>query len=621
MDFIRAIREKNFTHIVREIPTDFLTDDINEEIAALKLEIVNYNKKVRELNEVLADKDVTKTETIIRIFHFFKENHNRLVNIFKESTRLATFYKQHNALHRSLLELQSQANQRLKINKHFIQWSNRIVSEPSLKGETNFISRTIPHGESSKALGYDESADYDNTPKDDKRFVINGEGIPLPPRLQKEALDPKHRAWGTMFPAIAHALREIHDTWAEGKKEDDLTVEIEFNERLKKIEESFEPTISTKTFWEQLDVEDSQWFNSFNKYLTPREALDYLVTTNDQKQLCLDGGSQLLDTNGKRYIFVMDRQGNLFISADSEYRDGGRIGHPAFTRGQAVACAGELVVVNGKITYINNVTGHYQTGGYSLHRVVSQLKARGVLADECKIQVNRDDDFIYRGEQNKYKLSYEEFDELYQRNMGDAQAAKLDLSEKPNPKRLLNCLKNINEYLGKRAGETSSFLTIFFNSYNGNDYYQRRSDFSNLLRQMNQSNNIDTIINTINENLPEFEVGLRKNYANLLKELQGALIEYKKYDSSVLAIDFVHETIASYANLYQSMDKHSQTVKTYNQQYQFFSNNDRLRSNIAAANAEYRFVRKDTEPEIKVEFAKDELLEQQEFKNISCLVS
>lgn len=36
---------------------------------------------------------------------------------------------------------------------------------------------------------------YDNSSEKDKGFALRGEGVPLPPRLQREALDPKHRAW------------------------------------------------------------------------------------------------------------------------------------------------------------------------------------------------------------------------------------------------------------------------------------------------------------------------------------------------------------------------------------------------------------------------------------------
>ncbi|WP_094090447.1 hypothetical protein [Legionella clemsonensis] len=69
-----------------------------------------------------------------------------------------------------------------------------------------------------------------------------------------------------MYHAIRHALKPIHDDWVNGDKEEDLTVEVAFNEALQQKEKLFDITLSQKD-WEEFVADDPRWFNSFNYYL------------------------------------------------------------------------------------------------------------------------------------------------------------------------------------------------------------------------------------------------------------------------------------------------------------------------------------------------------------------
>jgi hypothetical protein len=56
-------------------------------------------------------------------------------------------------------------------------------------------------------------------------------------------------------------------------------------------------------------------------------------------------------------IFVMDAQGRIYAYPEPK---SGEIHHSSLAAGQPVALAGQLVIKNGYITHIDNMSGHYQ---------------------------------------------------------------------------------------------------------------------------------------------------------------------------------------------------------------------------------------------------------------------
>lgn len=96
----------------------------------------------------------------------------------------------------------------------------------------------------------------------------------------------------------------------------------------------------------------------------------------------IDG--RLLDTGsatshwtptGGRAIFTMDPHGNLFVSLE---QDPGRIHHSTLSGGKPVAGAGELAVVNGRLTELTGNSGHYRPLRSNTQNVLDELSGRGV---------------------------------------------------------------------------------------------------------------------------------------------------------------------------------------------------------------------------------------------------
>jgi len=186
----------------------------------------------------------------------------------------------------------------------------------------------------------------------------------------------------------------------------------------------------------------------FNKYFTYEEALKYLVTKQENK-LCFSQKDIPITTGGKDYIYVMDINGNLFISEDKIFTNSKgeifrlnenlhyvnskgcefkstpelnselkKITHSAFTRGEPVSCAGQIKISGGKIVAINNNDdGHYKPGPHTLYRTVSTLKERGVLDDKCKIEDKTGLFFMPEEKKEKTELSYSEYLNLYNNNI------------------------------------------------------------------------------------------------------------------------------------------------------------------------------------------------------------
>jgi len=61
----------------------------------------------------------------------------------------------------------------------------------------------------------------------------------------------------------------------------------------------------------------------------------------------------------------------------------GKLHHSSFLGGDAVRCAGMIGVKNGKVTWIDNDSGHYRPGTHHLHNLVSYLNKYQVFAPKA----------------------------------------------------------------------------------------------------------------------------------------------------------------------------------------------------------------------------------------------
>jgi hypothetical protein len=85
---------------------------------------------------------------------------------------------------------------------------------------------------------------------------------------------------------------------------------------------------------------------------------------------------------GRGYAaFVLDRQGNIFSGQHVNFE----FFHSFFTGGESVMAAGEIQVLNGKITALTPKSGHYHPGEIQLLNLLMRLKAEGVVAEDITV--------------------------------------------------------------------------------------------------------------------------------------------------------------------------------------------------------------------------------------------
>lgn len=78
------------------------------------------------------------------------------------------------------------------------------------------------------------------------------------------------------------------------------------------------------------------------------------------------------DGPGGCYLYVLDGYGNLYAAPDSQTK--GLFHHSSFVRGKDVICAGSMVVENGKLKDISNMSGHYHPSADRLKEAVVLLR-------------------------------------------------------------------------------------------------------------------------------------------------------------------------------------------------------------------------------------------------------
>jgi hypothetical protein len=83
-------------------------------------------------------------------------------------------------------------------------------------------------------------------------------------------------------------------------------------------------------------------------------------------------------------IYVMDAKGNFYLSFEAQK---GKFHHSSFLAGQPVACAGEMIIFQGKILLINNQSGHYQPPPLALEQALDSLKKHDI--DLANIKIDR----------------------------------------------------------------------------------------------------------------------------------------------------------------------------------------------------------------------------------------
>lgn len=141
-------------------------------------------------------------------------------------------------------------------------------------------------------------------------------------------------------------------------------------------------------------IDDLQY--GYVKYLDPKEREKYLVKEEngqlytEEKVKEKDGTikivKKIVDTTQAQspdkepgtHAFVLDRTGNLYIGEHIE----NQFYHSSFLSGEQAQASGMICVKNGKVTYIDNVSGHYQPNEIEMVRT---LKA---IPQSCLLEPN-----------------------------------------------------------------------------------------------------------------------------------------------------------------------------------------------------------------------------------------
>jgi hypothetical protein len=115
-------------------------------------------------------------------------------------------------------------------------------------------------------------------------------------------------------------------------------------------------------------------------YFTPEERKAHLIYVKDGK--AVDGQGKILDPEIQKYpkrsgfaIFVLTQEGDFIYSFDAEQQV---LHHSTLNAAQAVIAAGDMLISNGEILKISNISGHYRPKPNSLDIVLQRLKELGL---------------------------------------------------------------------------------------------------------------------------------------------------------------------------------------------------------------------------------------------------
>ncbi len=131
-------------------------------------------------------------------------------------------------------------------------------------------------------------------------------------------------------------------------------------------------------------------FSTNVQYLSEAERRPYLVRI--ENGLVLDASGRPVDTRGAmpwvagsggRAIFVMDHQGQIYLSND--YRMG-QFHHSSFLAGESVAAAGEMSIEEGVVRVVSDRSGHYKPGWNQVNQIKDRLARGGVRPDSYTIE-------------------------------------------------------------------------------------------------------------------------------------------------------------------------------------------------------------------------------------------
>lgn len=107
------------------------------------------------------------------------------------------------------------------------------------------------------------------------------------------------------------------------------------------------------------------------------------------------------------YALRMDRQ--LYMTRHSEGSvEGVKVAHSTYTATQAVLCAGEIAIANGKLICVTTGSGHYQPGAEKMFHVLRLFTANGIDFSNAYVRIvlGSNNEKLYRAQEFYMKGMY-----------------------------------------------------------------------------------------------------------------------------------------------------------------------------------------------------------------------
>jgi hypothetical protein len=129
------------------------------------------------------------------------------------------------------------------------------------------------------------------------------------------------------------------------------------------------------------ELPDNEVWGTAVRYLSPEEREAFRLTFTNG--LIYDADGKLFDTREAvslhsdvpKAIFVMNAAGEFFAA---QHQIIGRFHHSSLAAGEAVAAAGEMLVLDGMLFEISNKSGHYRPGRLFMDQAIDSLARKGI---------------------------------------------------------------------------------------------------------------------------------------------------------------------------------------------------------------------------------------------------
>ena len=88
--------------------------------------------------------------------------------------------------------------------------------------------------------------------------------------------------------------------------------------------------------------------------------------------------------------WILDKKGNIYAGAQCHaYYIKSKPGKPFYGYAKPLACGGDFIVSKGKITYIDNRSGHYKPTTNQFKDVLKYFYSLGILSENCEIKLEQ----------------------------------------------------------------------------------------------------------------------------------------------------------------------------------------------------------------------------------------